>query len=124
MVAISLTTLKKRATKCGTIMQVLIESGPMGHDCAAIVSHSPSIELMRPRNRGPSIGVDINVAGVANSDHETTVEGIVERVLNGVLCGKLKLRRYDTRKVLHACPGLFTTKDPVQWSRWVTFLPR
>ena len=70
-----------------SVIDVLTKSGLSGRDCAAILHHTPSIALMKPKRDDD------------NSNHMNTVEDIINCILKDVLSGLLKLRKYDARKV-------------------------
>ena len=83
-------------------MQLLLQFGLTGNDIAAILTHTPSVALMRPRRAdGKEREVD--------SDGET-IEETVRRAFEELLLTNLKLRKYDARKVIRSCPGLLTMK--------------
>ena len=67
------------------VIQLLSERGLTGTDICTILTHTPSVALMRPK---------------ADSDaSETTLERTVTRAFQGVLSESLQLRKYDARKV-------------------------
>ena len=63
------------------VVELLVEQGLTANDICSILTHTPSVALMRPRNG------------------ENTLESTCHRVLHHVLSDSLQLRRYDARKV-------------------------
>ena len=74
------------------VVNLLLDFGLTGRDIAAILEHTPSIALMRPRRR-----VDATVS--KGCDGGETLEETIKRAFEGVLCDSLQLRKYDARKV-------------------------
>ena len=99
------------------VVDLLLEYGLTVTDICAILTHSPSVALMRPRrastnNDATDLTTSDNVNGdmlVTRSGGET-LEETLNRSLKGLLCTTLKLRRYDARKVLRSCPGLLSKR--------------
>ena len=69
------------------VLKQLFDAGLTGKDCAAVLTHTPSLALSKDGN--VKEGVDYAMA---------------------LLCNNLGLRRYDARKVIRACPGLLTAQ--------------
>lgn len=73
------------------VVNMLLNAGLSGKDCASVFTHTPSAAFRRvvdrERNDDPS--------EATNESLEVTLN----RVVNVVLCGLLQLRRYDARKV-------------------------
>lgn len=63
------------------VVDLLVEQGLTANDVCSILTHTPSVALMRPRHG------------------ENTLESTCHQVLQHVLCDSLQLRRYDARKV-------------------------
>ncbi|CAB9497827.1 mitochondrial transcription termination [Seminavis robusta] len=79
------------------VVDLLLENGLNAKDIATILTHTPSVALMRPKRGEEELGGE-------------TLEETVQRALSGLLCTTLKLRRYDARKVLRNSPGLLTKR--------------
>jgi len=96
------------------VILVMTEYGLTGADIAAIFSHTPSIAMMQARStvEDSVIGTDGHDAAAAAAVVRTSVslEQTLERAFVNLLGERLKLRRYDARKVLRTCPGLLTSK--------------
>lgn len=84
------------------VVDVLMDNGLTAKDIATILIHTPSIAVMMPLR--PENSVEGDALG------GETVEETLQRALSDILCGSLKLRRYDARKVLRNCPGLLTKR--------------
>ena len=97
--SVSTTLTKQPDYGFADVVDVLMEYGLTAKDIATILTHTPSIALMMPRK----LENDESLEG-------ETVEETVQRALSGLLCGTLKLRRYDARKVVRNCPGLLTKR--------------
>lgn len=63
------------------VVDLLVEQGLTANDVCSILTHTPSVALMRPQNG------------------ENTLESTCHRVLQHLLSDSLQLRRYDARKV-------------------------
>ena len=87
------------------VVELLTESGLTAKDIAEILIHTPSVALMMPR-RPP----ETRNEGIEQKLEGETLEETLDRALSQLLCGTLKLRRYDARKVLRTCPGLLTKR--------------
>jgi len=85
------------------VVDVLVDNGLTAKDVATILIHTPSIAIMMPQRPKFMVEEDDELDG-------ETVEETVQRALSDLLCGTLKLRRYDARKVLRNCPGLLTKR--------------
>lgn len=83
-------------------VSLLLDFGFTGNDIAAILTHTPSIALMRPQ-RADGEGPHAETGG-------ETIEETVRRAFEQLLLSNLKLRKYDARKVVRSCPGLLTLK--------------
>ena len=83
-------------------VRLLLDFGFTGNDIAAILTHTPGVALMRPR-RADGEEVKEEAGG-------ETIEETVGRAFDQLLLTKLKLRKYDARKVVRSCPGLLTLK--------------
>jgi mTERF len=86
------------------VVDVLVENGLSAKDITTILTHTPSIALMRPKRMAPDSSPEQTILG------GETIEETVQRALSELLCTTLKLRRYDARKVLRSCPGLLTKR--------------
>ena len=86
------------------VITVMTEYGLTGSDVAAIFSHTPSVAMMQARST-----VDESAAAVGRTS-SVSLEQTLEQSFVGLLGERLKLRRYDARKVLRSCPGLLTSK--------------
>lgn len=84
------------------IMNLMVESGLTGKDIAAIFTHTPSVSMMKGR-KSPIRDKFSKTGG-------ETLEDTIDRSLVQVLSTKIKLRKYDARKVLRSCPGLLTKR--------------
>lgn len=73
------------------VIALLTEKGLTGTDICTILSHTPSVALMRPTTT-------TNDSEEQDMD-ETTLDSTVTRAFTGVLSESLKLRKYDARKV-------------------------
>ena len=91
------------------VIAVMTEYGLTGTDVAAIFSHTPSIAMMQARST-----VDESSTVAVNGEHavrtSVSLEQTLEKSFVTLLGERLKLRRYDARKVLRNCPGLLTSK--------------
>lgn len=95
-------------------VNMLLDSGFTGNDIAAVLTHTPSLALMKPqRIEGETL--DTEVGG-------ETIEETIRRAFEQVLLNTLKLRRYDARKVVRACPGLLTLKGSKRAESVVTLM--
>lgn len=90
------------------VISVMTEYGLTGADVAAIFSHTPSIAMMQARSTVDESA--IGTGGEAAVRTSVSVEQTLERAFVNLLGERLKLRRYDARKVLRTCPGLLTSK--------------
>mmetsp|Transcript_14656 Transcript_14656/g.24003 ORF Transcript_14656/g.24003 Transcript_14656/m.24003 type:complete len:725 (+) Transcript_14656:213-2387(+) len=90
------------------VISVMTEYGLTGADVAAIFSHTPSIAMMQARSTVDESA--IGTGGEAAVHTSVSVEQTLERAFVNLLGERLKLRRYDARKVLRTCPGLLTSK--------------
>ena len=70
------------------VVDLLLEKGLSGTDVCSILTHTPSVALMRPRNSEDG-----------DSNKNNTLEATLQRALDQVLSNTLGLRRYDARKV-------------------------
>jgi len=84
------------------VIKVMCDKGLTGRDIAAVFTHTPSISMSRARGAG----TDVDVKGKEGEMLEDTID----RAYSDILCGSLKLRKYDARKVLRTCPGLLTKR--------------
>lgn len=89
--------LRRERHDIDEIMNLMVESGLTGKDIAAIFTHTPSVSMMKAR-KSPI------------RDKFSTLEDTIDRSLVQVLSTKIKLRKYDARKVLRSCPGLLTKR--------------
>ena len=85
-----------------SVITVMTEYGLTGSDVAAIFSHTPSVAMMQARS---TVYESARVGRTSVSLEQTLEQSFV-----GLLGERLKLRRYDARKVLRSCPGLLTSK--------------
>jgi len=76
-----------RNERIENVLKQMFEHGLKGKDCAAILTHTPSLALSKDGN------VDKGVSSAIS-----------------LLCQGLGLRRYDARKVIRSCPGLLTSQ--------------
>ncbi len=108
----SISALAAKRFDIDGVISVMTEYGLTGTDVAAIFSHTPSIAMMQAR----SDAVDESVIGTNGEAKGAAVrtpvslEQTLERAFVNLLGERLKLRRYDARKVLRTCPGLLTHK--------------
>lgn len=86
------------------VISVMTEYGLTGTDVASIFTHTPSIAMMQARS---TVDESNGVAVVRTS---VSLEQTLERAFVSLLGERLKLRRYDARKVIRTCPGLLTSK--------------
>jgi hypothetical protein len=96
------------------VVSLFLDFGLTGNDIAAVLMHTPSVALMKPR-RTEGENLEEGVGG-------ETIEETVRRAFEGVLLTSLKLRRYDARKVLRSCPGLLTLKGSKRAEDVVTLM--
>lgn len=94
--------LRRERHDIDEIMNLMVESGLTGKDIAAIFTHTPSVSMMKAR-KTPIRDEFSNTGG-------ETLEDTIDRSLVQVLSTKIKLRKYDARKVLRSCPGLLTKR--------------
>lgn len=93
------------------VISVMTEYGLTGTDVAAIFSHTPSIAMMQARSTVDESVISTDGGEVAASVRTSvSLEQTLERAFVNLLGERLKLRRYDARKVLRTCPGLLTSK--------------
>lgn len=95
------------------VISVMTDYGLTGTDVAAIFSHTPSIAMMQARSTTmdeSAIGVNGEFNDGAAVRTSVSLEQTLERAFVNLLGQRLKLRRYDARKVLRTCPGLLTSK--------------
>lgn len=94
------------------VVDMFLEFGLTGNDLAAIFLHTPSVVLMRPRRLQKSPAALESIQDDKGYCHRNgeTLEETITRSLKVLLCGSLKLRKYDARKVLRTSPGLLTMK--------------
>jgi hypothetical protein len=93
------------------VISVMTEYGLTGADVAAIFSHTPSIAMMQPRSTvEDESSAATTAAAAAAARTSVSLEQTLERAFVNLLGERLKLRRYDARKVLRSCPGLLTSK--------------
>jgi len=93
------------------VVDLLIDDfGLTAKDIAEVLLHTPGIALMRPRAQEGSNG--------------ESLQETMDRAFAGVLCGTLKLRKYDARKVLRNCPGLLTMRGSRSAEQVVDMLSR
>jgi hypothetical protein len=83
------------------VVKVLQEYGLTGTDICTILTHSPSLALMMPKE---------SFADESKSLSVETLEQALDRSFQGTLMTTLGLRKYDARKVLRNCPGLLTAR--------------
>jgi hypothetical protein len=123
-------------------VDVMLSFGLTAKDIAEIFVHSPGIALMRPRPapqaavqvqqpqtdldatmsvESTTVVVDPKESEEANGE---TLQETLDRSLVGLLCGTLKLRKYDARKVLRNCPGLLTMRGSRQAEQVVQLLSK
>lgn len=89
---------------------LLMEAGCNGSDCAAILTHTPSVAMMRTHKRAVSQGKG------------ESLEETVDRVVKGLLFSTLTLRKNEVRKVLRRCPRLLTVKGSHEAEQVITLL--
>ena len=94
--------LRRERHDIDEIMNLMVESGLTGKDIAAIFTHTPSVSMMKAR-KSPIRDEFSNTGG-------ETLEDTIDRSIVQVLSKKIKLRKYDARKVLRYCPGLLTKR--------------
>jgi len=77
------------------VVDLMLGRGLTGRDIAAVFAHTPSVSMTRVKgNEGEGKG--------------EMLEDTLDRAYGEVLCGMLKLRKYDARKVIRTCPNLLT----------------
>jgi len=89
------------------VVEVLLEFGLTGKDVCAILSHSPSLALMMPRESFAEKDATSDLVGTSSGE---TLEQTLLRSFKGLLLNTLGLRKYDARKVLRDCPGLLSVR--------------
>jgi mTERF len=90
------------------VVELLMDYGLTGRDICAILTHSPSVAVMKPRrDKGDPRSDDDDDSGKSGGD---TLEETLNRAFSGLLCTTLQLRRYDARKVLRSTPGLLSKR--------------
>jgi hypothetical protein len=92
------------------VISVMTEYGLTGADVAAIFCHTPSIAMMQARSSTVDESSANNINGEVVLRTSVSLEQTLERAFVCLLGERLKLRRYDARKVLRTCPGLLTSK--------------
>lgn len=90
------------------VVDLLLNYGLSVRDVSEILVHSPSIALMQPRPFKDGKGESLQCT--------------IDRAFVGVLCGTLKLRKYDARKVLRNSPGLLSMRGSRAAEEIVTLL--
>jgi hypothetical protein len=88
------------------VVELLLDYGLTGRDICAILTHSPSVAVMKPRRDKGDLKSEDDT-GKSGGD---TLEETLNRAFTGLLCTTLQLRRYDARKVLRSTPGLLSKR--------------
>lgn len=118
-----LESAKPRHPKYGfdDVVEVMLDVGLTGVDICAILSHSPSLAQMMPRESFAATNLELsqtepneetdglNGVGVVPSPGETLEETLTTS-FSGLLLTTLGMRKYDARKVLRSCPGLLSVR--------------
>ena len=79
------------------VISVMLNAGLTATDCAAILTHTPNIAMMRPRREIKGLLPDDNVKKVRYDG--VTLEETLDRAYSGILFNTLKLKKSDARKV-------------------------
>ena len=77
------------------IVTVMTEYGLTGNDIAAVLAHTPSVSMMKPRPNA----IESENEGVHAGRRGFTLAEALDSAFVGLLGDTLKLRRYDARKV-------------------------
>lgn len=99
------------------VVALLTESGCNGSDVAAIITHTPSIIMMRTNAD--------NVISSGTNELETVGESLeqtINRVVKDLLFTTLNMRKNEVRKVLRLCPRLLTVKGSHEAVQVITLL--
>lgn len=78
------------------VIHALLNAGLSGKDCASVFRHTPSVAFRR-------VGSRKNNDDPLETTTGETIEITLNRVIDVILCGLFKLRRYDARKVRRGC---------------------
>jgi hypothetical protein len=88
---------RPREYRLQDVISVLTDMGLTGTDICTILTHTPSIALMRPKQ-----------GETESASQGETLEATTKRAFQDLLCDSLKLRRYDARKVCFGCKVCFS----------------
>jgi len=100
------------------VLSLMVEVGLTGKDIAAILTHTPSISMMKAKRTIES-KEEKNDGGGSSGE---TLEETINRSFFGVLCSTIQLRKYDARKILRTCPGLLTKRGSIGAQEVVSIL--
>lgn len=110
------------------VLTLMTGVGLTGKDIATILSHTPSISTMKVLDDMDSIGMlavdqkrEIKTQGNRN-EQASSLNGTINVSIHQILSSKLKLRKYDIRKVLRTCPGLLTSSGSKSAEEVITLL--
>lgn len=88
-----------------SVISVMLEYGLTGNDISAVLSHTPSVAMMRARQ---NTNHTENTAQTQADRKGFTLAEALNNAFVGLLGNTLKLRRYDARKVRIGCVPCFT----------------
>jgi mTERF len=88
------------------VVDLLLEYGLSIRDIAEIFIHSPAIAFMRPRPLTLTDDATLNENSRVSSGE--TLKVTLDRVFGLLMGPKLKLRKYDARKVIRNTPGILS----------------
>jgi hypothetical protein len=95
------------------VVKVLQDNGLTGTDICTILTYSPNLVLMMPKE---------SFSDGSKSLSGGTLEETLGRSFHGTLMKTLGLRKYDARKVLRNCPGLLTARGSKTAEQVVTMM--
>lgn len=92
---------KKTAIKDNVekIVSLMIEKGLTATDCAAILTHTPGIAMMRARRIKKKANGNKESQDTRKKSDGVTLEETLDRAYSGILFETLKLKKSDARKV-------------------------
>lgn len=103
------------------IINVMLEYGLSGKDVCEIFVHSPGIAFMQPRR------LPVKNASLSDNGGGESLQDTLDRVVSGLLMGRtlpheLKMRKYDSRKVIRNTPGLLSVRGSRAATKMVQLL--
>jgi len=104
------------------VVDVLLSFGLSIKDITEIFIHTPGVALMKPHSDVYDVQ-DAESISPKTSGGES-LQKTVNRAFVELLCGTLKLRKYDARKVLRNCPGLLTMRGSKSAEQIVVMLAK